>query len=208
MTIVAYIFEKTLFCYHYYLTVSLCQQFESELEAMNNGDLSSVKNLELQLAACNRIVSLLYNRLSTDHFQLVQLLNNLNECGDSVSVTLSTLSQLNPHPSVLDICSNVTSTHSQLKHIQSLLLSREQDASDNLKIIYTFQRKLEERIKQCKIQAQNSLKTAKHNSVQTDSISKNEQLNQQTFSDPKPNGFKNPGEIKYETVRSFSLQPH
>ncbi|CAH8547201.1 unnamed protein product [Schistosoma haematobium] len=88
------------------------EQFESELEAMNNGDLSSVKNLELQLAACNRIVSLLYNRLSTDHFQLVQLLNNLNECGDSVSVTLSTLSQLNPHPSVLDICSNVTSTHS------------------------------------------------------------------------------------------------
>ncbi|CAH8538378.1 unnamed protein product [Schistosoma bovis] len=203
--IVAYIFEKTLFCYHYYLTVSLCQQFESELEAMNNGDLSSVKNLELQLAACNRIVSLLYNRLSTDHFQLVQLLNNLNECGDSVSVTLSTLSQLNPHPSVLDICSNVTSTHSQLKHIQSLLLSREQDASDNLKIIYTFQRKLEERIKQCKIQAQNSLKTAKHNSVQTDSISKNEQLNQQTFSDPKPNGFKNPGEIKYETLLKYGL---
>ncbi|CAH8535569.1 unnamed protein product [Schistosoma bovis] len=181
------------------------EQFESELEAMNNGDLSSVKNLELQLAACNRIVSLLYNRLSTDHFQLVQLLNNLNECGDSVSVTLSTLSQLNPHPSVLDICSNVTSTHSQLKHIQSLLLSREQDASDNLKIIYTFQRKLEERIKQCKIQAQNSLKTAKHNSVQTDSISKNEQLNQQTFSDPKPNGFKNPGEIKYETLLKYGL---
>ncbi|CAH8535696.1 unnamed protein product [Schistosoma margrebowiei] len=165
------------------------EQFESELEAMNNSDLSSVRNLELQLAACNRIVSLLYNRLSTDHFQLVQLLNNLNECGDSVSVTLSTLSQLNPHPSVLD----------------SLLLSREQDASDNLKIIYTFQQKLEERIKQCKIKAQNSLKTAKHNSVQTDSISKNEHLNQQTFSDPKPNGFKNSGEIKYETLLKYGL---
>lgn len=79
---------------------------------MNNGDLTSVGNVELRLAACNRIVSLLCNCLSTDHFQLVQLLNNLNQCGDPVSVTLSTLSQLNPHPSVLDICSNVTSTHS------------------------------------------------------------------------------------------------
>ncbi|CAI2728934.1 unnamed protein product [Schistosoma spindalis] len=179
--------------------------FESELEAMNNGDLSSIGNVELQLAACNRIVSLLCNRLSTDHFQLVQLLNNLNQCGDSVSVTLSTLSQLSPHPSVLDICSNVTSTHSHLKVIQSLLLSREQDASDNLKIIYAFQQKLEERIKQCKIKAQNSLKTAKHNSVQTDSISKNEQLDERTFSDAKPNGFKNPGEIKYETLLKYGL---
>ncbi|CAH8517801.1 unnamed protein product [Schistosoma mattheei] len=148
------------------------EQFESELEAMNNGDLSSVGNLELQLAACNRIVSLLYNRLSTDHFQLVQLLNNLND--------------------VLDICSNVTTTRSQLKHIQSLLLSREQDASDNLKIIYTFQQKLEERIKQCKIKAQNSLKTAKHNSVQL-------------ILYQRMNNLISKREIKYETLLKYGL---
>ncbi|CAH8569464.1 unnamed protein product [Schistosoma rodhaini] len=184
---------------------SKSEQFESQLEAMNNGELSSVVNLELQLSACNRIVSLLCNRLSTGHFQLVQLLNNLNQCGDSLSVTLSTLSQLNPHPSISDICSNVTSTHGQLKHIQSLLLSHEHDASDNLKIIYAFQQKLEERIKQCKIKAQNSLETAKHNAVQTDFISNNEQISQQTFSNPKPNGFKNPGEIRYETLLKYGL---
>ncbi|XP_018644510.1 hypothetical protein Smp_106410 [Schistosoma mansoni] len=172
---------------------------------MNNGELSSVGDLELQLTTCNRIVSLLCNRLSTGHFQLVQLLNNLNRCGYSLSVTLSTLSQLNPHPSISDICSNVTSTHGQLKHIQSLLLSHEHDASDNLKIIYAFQQKLEERIKQCKIKARSSLKTAKHNAVQTDFISNNEQFNQQTFSNPKPNGFKNPGEIRYETLLKYGL---
>lgn len=181
------------------------EQFESQLEAMNSGELSSVGDLELQLSACSRTVSLLCNRLSTGHFQLVQLLNNLNQCGDSLSVTLSTLSQLNPHPSISDICSNVTSTHGQLKHIQSLLLSHEHDASDNLKIIYAFQQKLEERIKQCKTKARNSLKTAKHNAVQTDFISNNEQLNQQTFSNPKPNGFKNPGEIRYETLLKYGL---
>ncbi|CAH8546695.1 unnamed protein product [Schistosoma rodhaini] len=70
---------------------SKSEQFESQLEAMNSGELSSVGDLELQLSACNRIVSLLCNRLSTGYFQQVQLLNNLNQCGDSLSVTLSTL---------------------------------------------------------------------------------------------------------------------
>ncbi|KAK4471762.1 hypothetical protein MN116_005161 [Schistosoma mekongi] len=179
------------------------QQFGSQSELLNNDELSLIGDFESQLTACNRIVSILYDRLSTDLFQHGKLLNNLKECSDSFSVTLLTLSQFHFDPGVLEVCSNITSTYDQIKYVQSLLLSREQDASDTLKIIYAFQKKLEH-ITACKTEAQNTLKNTKHNSVQTDFLTNNEYWNQQT-PNSKINGFRNASEVKYETLLKYGL---
>ncbi|KAH8877367.1 Ubiquinone biosynthesis O-methyltransferase [Schistosoma japonicum] len=179
------------------------QQFGTQSKPLNNDELSLVGDFESQLIACSRIASILYDRLSTDIFQHGELLNNLKECSDSFSVTLLTLSQFHSDPGVLEVYSSITSTYDHIKHIQSLLLSREQDASDTLKLTYAFQQKLEH-ITACKTETQNTLKNTKHNSVQTDFLTNNEQSNQQ-ISNSKLNGFKNASEVKYETLLKYGL---
>ncbi|KAH8877373.1 Ubiquinone biosynthesis O-methyltransferase [Schistosoma japonicum] len=186
-------------------TLAKCSelQFGTQSKPLNNDELSLVGDFESQLIACSRIASILYDRLSTDIFQHGELLNNLKECSDSFSVTLLTLSQFHSDPGVLEVYSSITSTYDHIKHIQSLLLSREQDASDTLKLTYAFQQKLEH-ITACKTETQNTLKNTKHNSVQTDFLTNNEQSNQQ-ISNSKLNGFKNASEVKYETLLKYGL---
>nr|CAH8846507.1 unnamed protein product [Trichobilharzia regenti] len=175
----------------------------SHSKALSLDELFESKDLRSQLTACLKIISVLYNRLSTDHIQLASLSNQLNQCGDSVSVTLSTASQLVPGPDVLDVCSNLTSTSNQLKHVHSLAFQCEQETSDTVQIIYAFQQRLEESLKTY----YDTVSSAKHTSVQTDSSTKNETLKQLASGSLENTGCKNAtGKVvNYETLLKYGL---
>ncbi|CAH8846967.1 unnamed protein product [Trichobilharzia szidati] len=181
---------------------------DSHTKALSLDELFESKDLRSQLTACLKIVSVLYNRLSTDHVQLASLMNQLNQCSDSVSVTLSTAaSQLVPGPEVLDVCSNLTSACNQLKHVHSLALQCEQETSDTVQIIYAFQQRLEESLNTYDVKMRETVASAKHTSVQTDSLTKNETLKQSAPDSLENTGCKNStGKVvNYETLLKYGL---
>ncbi|CAH8546506.1 unnamed protein product [Heterobilharzia americana] len=178
-----------------------------QMKNIHLDELFETSDFNSQLASCAKIASILFSRISSEHLQLTQLLNQLKQCGDSVSITLSAAYKLNPDSEVLDICSSLVSVCSQLKHIQSLLSSSEQVTSDTVQIIYAFKQKLEEGAKADKTETSNPLTSVKHTSVQTDSLTKDGGLKQQLSLSQNCIEYKNASGklVNYETLLKYGL---